>query len=161
VYPCMYTTYPMNQLAKLGRPLFAIGIAFFGLQYLIYGQFLGGLPPVPPWSPGGRIAAYGLGVFLVAAGLSILLNRYRRFAAIALAALFLLCVIFLHTQRMHDVVYNGVDRTRVLEPLSLAGAALVLAAASRAVTLMGKIVFALTMLVFGAQHSCMRLSSPL
>jgi hypothetical protein len=61
----------MDKLIKLGPCLFAISIAAFGIQYLIYGRFEGGLPPVPPWTPGGSVLAYVIGAALIAVGVSI------------------------------------------------------------------------------------------
>jgi hypothetical protein len=45
----------MDKLLHFGRLCFAISIAFFGAQYLLYGHFEGGLPLVPPWTPGALI----------------------------------------------------------------------------------------------------------
>jgi ABC-type antimicrobial peptide transport system permease subunit len=28
------------------------------MQYFWFGKYLGGLPPVPPWAPGGAVGAY-------------------------------------------------------------------------------------------------------
>src|ERR1700730_6784271 len=85
----------MDTLLKVGRFCFAISIAFFGLQYLLYGRLVGGLPPVPPWTPGGRGLAYLIGVALIATGLSIATLWHARLSATSLGVLFLLCVVFL------------------------------------------------------------------
>jgi hypothetical protein len=119
--------HPMLFLRHLGRILFAIGIAAFGTQYLLHGHYLGGLPPVPPWAPGGTIGAYLIGIFLIVAALSIAAQWNARLFAPLLGALFLLCVVFLHLQHFSDVIHKGNDRTRALEPLALAAAAFVLA----------------------------------
>jgi hypothetical protein len=47
----------MDRLPQLGRFLFAIFFAAFGIQYFLYGHCAGGLSPVPPWAPGGAIGA--------------------------------------------------------------------------------------------------------
>jgi hypothetical protein len=75
-------------------------------------------------------------------------------------------VLLLHTQRLHDVIYDGVGRTRAFEPLAIAAAAFVLAgtfppdpASSRGwnsvVDLLSKLglyLFTFSMLIFGYQH---------
>lgn len=153
----------MESLTKLGRPLFAIPMVFFGIQYLLYGRYVGGLPPVPPWAPGGRIGAYLVGAVLIAAGLSILANLNPRRAALVLGGLFLACVALLHSLHLHDVLYDGVARTRALEPLALSGAAFVLAAGARTrgdlargtsswTLYVGRFLFAFSMVIFGWQH---------
>jgi len=79
--------------------------------------------------------------------------------------LFFLCVVLLHFLQFSPIIYSGVARTRALEPLSLAGAAFVLASAlplgpsrsarnsySGILRKFGLILFAFPMLIFGLQH---------
>src|SRR5437016_3696206 len=68
-------------MVKLGRIFFAIPLGVFGIQYLIYGQWTGGLPPVPPWTPGGHIFAYVTGIVLLALSVSLLGKKEARFSA--------------------------------------------------------------------------------
>jgi len=153
-------------LRHLGRILFAISIAAFGAQYLLQGQYLGGLPPVPPWAPGGTIGAYLVGAFLIVAAVAIAAQWNARLFAALLGTLFLLSVVFLHLQHFSDVIHKGNDRTRALEPLAIAAAAFILAGtyslrfakspASQNVTEIAiksaRFVFAFTLLIFGWQH---------
>jgi uncharacterized membrane protein YphA (DoxX/SURF4 family) len=153
-------------LRHIGRIVFAIGIASFGAQYLLHGHYLGGLPPVPPWAPGGSTGAYLVGVFLIVAAVAIAAQWNARLFAALLGALFLFCVVFLHLQHFSDVIHKGNDRTRALEPLALAAAAFVLAgtysinpANSSAwqsilefAIKSARFVFAFTLLIFGWQH---------
>jgi uncharacterized membrane protein YphA (DoxX/SURF4 family) len=153
-------------LRHIGRILFAIGIAAFGAQYLLHGQYLGGLPPVPSWAPGGTIGAYLVGGFLIVAAIAIAAQWNARLFAALVGAFFLFCVVFLHLQHFSDVIHKGNDRTRALEPLALAAAAFVLAgtfssgsAKSSAwqstleiVSKLARFVFAFTLIIFGWQH---------
>ena len=153
-------------LRHFGRILFAIGIAAFGAQYLLYGHYLGGLPPVPPWAPGGSIGAYIVGAFLVVAAVSIAAQWNARLFAALLGTLFLFCVLLFHLQHLSDVMHKGNDRTRALEPLALAAAAFILAgtyashsaksSAWHTVTEIAiksaRFVFAFTLIIFGWQH---------
>jgi uncharacterized membrane protein len=156
----------MDSLAKTGRVFFAVPMIGFGIQYFIYGHYQGGLPPVPPWTPGGKAGAYLVGAFLIFAGGAIAANWKTRVWSFFLGAIFLLCVLFLHLQHFHSVIYDGTDRTRAFEPLSLAAIAFVLAsmypaeppldAASdgsiRALAILGRYLFAFCMVIFGIQH---------
>jgi len=156
----------MDQLFKLGRIFFALPLAAFGLQYFIYGAYQGGLPPVPPWAPGGKLGAYLIGAILVVAGACIAANWKSRLSATVIALLFFFCVLVLHTVHLHDVIYNGNDRTRAFEPLALGAAALVLAALLPAepplgdswnstaakLSFLGRQVFAFCSIIFGIQH---------
>lgn len=156
----------MNYLADVGRWFFAIGLAVFGAQYIGYGQYQGGLPPVPPWTPGGAVGAYLVGVVLLAASLGIAINKKGRLASLVIGGLFLFCAIFLHSLHFNAVLHNGNDRTRAFETLALGAAAFVLAATlpaegarssrlgdgGRKLLLLGRLLFGISMLVFGAQH---------
>ena len=156
----------MNLICSFGRICFAIGIGAFGIQYLLYGRFVGGLAPVPPWTPGGAVFSYVVGIFLIAAAAGIAVLWYPRLFAILVGGFFLLSVLFLHTWHFRAVVTQGTDRTRALEPLAMAAAAFTLAgtfsqtaaAESRAdapahfLIRSGRFVFAFTMIIFGLQH---------
>jgi uncharacterized membrane protein YphA (DoxX/SURF4 family) len=155
----------MENLIKLGRIFFAIPVVVFGFQYIGLGKYQGGLPPVPPWAPGGAVGAYLVGFVLVASGASIISRKYARLSALVIGVLFLFCVLILHLPHFSAVLHNGNDRTRALEPLALSGAAFALAAilptgglnpggssANGKLILFGRLLFGLSMIVFGAQH---------
>jgi uncharacterized membrane protein len=155
----------ITPLRLCSRVLFAVPIMVFGAQYFASGHFAGGLPPVPPWAPGGAPAAYFTGAFLVATGLSILAGVQARFAATILGAFFLLCVVALQAQKFSAIIHDGTARTRAFEPLAIGAAAWVLAAMlpadtwsaswNSAIALLAKIglyLFAFSMVIFGAQH---------
>lgn len=155
----------MNLLLELGPYFFSIPMIFFGVQYVRYG-FIGGLPPVPPWAPGGALGAYVTGTLLVVAGASILIGKRARWGAALIGGLFLFCVVVLHGPRIHDIVHSGTERTRALEPLALSGAVFALISLlpddrnrsprlNRApdwLTGTGRWLFALCTIVFGIQH---------
>lgn len=153
-------------MVKLGRVLFAMSLVIFGLQYLVHGRLAGGLPPLPPWTPGGAIAAYFAGCVVLFAGILLLANKETRISAIAIGLVFLACVLFLHCRHMHDVIYSGIQRTRALEPLALAGAAFALAtlamkerssarflaSATAGLGVFGRYVFVVSIILLGVQH---------
>lgn len=155
----------VRKLYELGRILFALPIVVFGIQYVVTGRYAGGLPPVAPWAPGGAAGAYLIGTFLVLIGVSIALGFTTRIAATLLGIVFLFCVIVLHATHGHDILHDGSERTRFLEPLALSGAAFVLAGLAggktRAVAwerltdglaTVGLYLFSLPMIIFGYQH---------
>jgi uncharacterized membrane protein len=156
----------MINLKAIGRAFFAIPIVIFGIQYLGYGRFVRGLPPVPPWAPGGAAAAYLTGALLVATGVCILANVQVRLSATLLGAFCFVCVVALHTMRLTRVIHQGDERTGALEALALAASAWVLAGSSPVgvrvfqgwptfTEVLGKVgfcLFAFSMLIFGVQH---------
>jgi uncharacterized membrane protein len=148
-----------------GRIFFAVALAVFGIQYFQFGKYQGGLPPVPPWAPGGAIGAYLVGVILLAAAISFAINKEVRISALVIGSLFLFCVLFFHLQHFSAVVHDGNDRTRAFEPFALAGALLVLATLqpprgstntapnlNANLMLLGRIIFGVSMVIFGWQH---------
>jgi uncharacterized membrane protein len=158
-------TRAIDPLFQLGRWFFAAGIAFFAFQYLFYGHYLGGTPPVPPWAPGGAAGTYALGILLLAAGIGLVTPQFGRWSALIVGALYLACIVFLHLPHTRDVIFSGQERTRALEPLSLAAAAFTLAAVLRTdhataegpvsdafLRRFGIVVFALALPVYGYQH---------
>src|SRR6516164_8015735 len=155
----------MKSLAQLGRYFFAIPFGVFGIQYFLYGHYAGGLPPVPPWAPGGAVGAYLIGAFLVIAAISVLANWNARLFAALLGLVYLLCVLLLHSEHFSDIIYNGRERTRALEPLSLSGAAFVLAGRSPStaasaswnslidkLATLGRYLFSLPLLIYVLRH---------
>src|ERR1700688_2939755 len=117
----------MENLRKIGRLCFAISIAFFGVQYILYGHFEGGLPIVPPWTPAPPVSAYLLGAVLIVCGLSIAAIWHARHSAIFLGTLLLLSFLFLHSLHATSILHNGTDRTRAFEGLTLSAIAFALA----------------------------------
>lgn len=156
----------MINLKTIGRVFFAIPILVFGVQYLSYGRFVNGLPPVPPWALGGAVAANLTGALLVANGVCILVNAQVRLSAAVLGTFCFVCAATLHTMRLKLVIHQGGERTGALEALALGSAAWVLAASSpagarvfqgwqpltKALGKVGIYLFAFSMLIFGVQH---------
>ena len=156
----------MPVLREFGRAALMVATCAFGVQYLVYGHFKAGLPPVPPFIPGGTWIAYPLGVFLVAAALCALLKVKDGWAALSLGALFFCCAVFLHGAHFLSVLQNPVARTGALEPLALSGAFFFLSQSdgvlsgrdrngwfsSAVLAYFGVVLFSLSMIVFGEQH---------
>ena len=146
----------MTRLFAAARILFGFSIVVFGLEYLFFGRFAEGLPPAPPWTPGAPVLAYLLGVALVILGAGIALARRTDLCALGVAAIFLFCVVILHAPHLQAILQSGVDRTRAFEPLGIGAAALVLASHGVArrhwADLLGRLLFAFSMLIFGEQH---------
>lgn len=161
----------MDNLSKLGRVLFGIPFVAFGMQYFLYGRFAGGLPPAPPWTPGAPATAYVLGALLIVAGATIAasaiiaVDAKARLFATLLGILLFVCVLLMFIATPSAILHDGTARTRVLEPLALAGASWVLAgslsappdaqswnAATEKLATTGRFIFGASMVVFGAQH---------
>ena len=119
----------MSHEAAIGRPLLALGVIALGVQCLVFSKFVLGLEPVPaalvpavPW-------AWVSGVFLIGAGVSLLVDRVARAAALLLAGFFLASTILLHGPLL--VAHLKEDADDAFHTLAIGAAALVLAAGVR------------------------------
>lgn len=146
-------------LSAIGRVLFAIAMIGFGSQLLVHGRFLSGLFPAQAWTPPLPPLAYALGASFVVAGLLLFVPRFARCAAIAIAAVLGVCIILMNATQIATVIYHGTARTRVLEPLAIGSAALVLSTAlggnasrNRTIDRAARYIFAFCLIIFGVQH---------
>jgi uncharacterized membrane protein YphA (DoxX/SURF4 family) len=153
-------------LTKLGRYFFAIPLLVFAIEYLARGRWLGGMPPVPPWTHGEHIFSYVTGATLLVISISLLINKEARLSGTILGLLFMFCVVFLHAAKhFSEIIHDGNTRTRAFETLALGGAAFVLAAlvgkgssiqflasANPLLAAIGRYIYAFSMIIFGVQH---------
>ena len=155
----------MTPLLKIGRFFLAIPLFVFAIQYLAIGKYQGGLPPMPPWAQGGAVGAYLVGVLLLVTSVAILVNKQARLLLLITGASFVLSFFVFHLQHAGAVWSDGTDRTRALETLCIGVGALALAVmspserfvamsagASRKLILATRIVFGVSMVIFGWQH---------
>jgi uncharacterized membrane protein len=153
-------------LTKLGRVFFAIPLLIFAIEYLAHARWQGGMPPVPPWTHGEHIFSYVTGALLLVISMSLLINKEARLSATILGLLFLFCVVFLHAAKhFSGIIHDGGIRTRAFETFALGGAAFVLAAlvskgrsiqllasANPMLAIIGRYIYAFSMIIFGIQH---------
>ncbi len=155
----------MTHLLKIGRFFLAIPLLVFAIQYLAIGKYQGGLPPMPPWSQGGAAGAYLVGLLLLATSIAILINKQARLLSLITGAWFVFSFFAFHLQHASAVWSDGTDRTRALETLCIGVGTLALAAmssserfvamsagANRRLILASRIVFGVSMVIFGWQH---------
>jgi uncharacterized membrane protein len=154
----------MKQLLPLGRCFFALALIAFGIQHLIYGDFVTRV--VPSWPaklPARSLWAYLVGAALVAAGGTILLQFRMRDVALRLAALLLLSFVFLGLPMAATDVLWGGKWTNAGKALALCGGAIAVGLSSRGVAdrggnlpggliVVGRVFFAAFLILGGIQH---------
>jgi uncharacterized membrane protein YphA (DoxX/SURF4 family) len=142
----------MDSLPRIGRIFFALAIALLGIQQIIGADFVQGPLIAPAWVPLRTVLALLSGLALVVASVGIALAppRLARQAAILLAIVLGLVFLFFHLPTPGPILSDGIARTRAFETLAVLGVALVLAGPP--VMTAGRVLFALTLLVFGVQH---------
>jgi len=135
----LYSRASSPQLSKwmilFGRIVIAIAAIFYAVEHFLHPQFAPGVPlelKTPPWVPVPSVWAYLTGAILLAAGISLALNKNSRIAAASIGALmtaltlslYLLILILAHGG---PAINEGLNY--VADTLLYAGAALALASA--------------------------------
>lgn len=110
----------MHALPTIGRYLFAIPMAIFGIFHFMRGGAMAGMVPIP----GGVFWVYLTGAALIAAAVAIMTGKLGGLAA-RLLAVFLLLTAF--TVHLPAVMGGNQDAmSQLLKDVALAGGALVL-----------------------------------
>ena len=144
----------------MGRRFFGIALIAFGVQHLIYRDFVTRVVlSWPQTIPGPPMAAFVVGAVAIAEGVAILVSWRVREVAIATAALLLLSFVFLSLPRAAADCWWCAQWTSALKTLTLSGGAWLVAATAtssvRVRLLMagaGRICFAAFLVLCGIQH---------
>ena len=108
----------MNSILGIGKYLFAVPMAIFGLfHFMAAGDMNNMMHP-----PGGEISIYITGIALVAAAVSIFIGKYDKLASALLGLMLLLFALILHLKNA-----MGGDMSMFLKDIALAGGALMYA----------------------------------
>ena len=116
----------MNAFLSLGRWLFPIPFAIFGLMHFMKASQMATM--FPNYLPAPIVWVILAGAGLVAAALAMLIGKYDKLAATLLAAELLLFVLLLHLPAVTAGGENSqMSMGNLLKDLSLAGAAMLYA----------------------------------
>jgi len=119
----------MKTIAGIGRIFYALPLLVFGLLHFINGPSMSGV--VPSFIPGGVFWVYFTGLCLMAAAVSIIINKYARLATLLLAVMLLIFVVTIHLPAVLHPHNFQFSMTMLLKDLALAGAAMVIASVSK------------------------------
>ncbi len=109
----------------VARYVFAIPFGIFGLFHFINGSQMAGY--IPSFIPGGVFWVYLTGVALLAACISIIIQKYTRWACLLLALMLIIFVLTLHLPGVFDEATRQMSMPQLLKDTALAGGALILA----------------------------------
>jgi uncharacterized membrane protein len=112
----------MSQIANLGRFLFAIPMIIFGVFHFVNTRSLQNV--VPSFIPGQTFWVYLTGASLIAAGISIILQKQVQLISNLLATMLLVFAFFVHL----PIALEGdqLSASSFLKDISLAGGAFIL-----------------------------------
>ncbi|MCY7409005.1 MAG: DoxX family membrane protein [Chitinophagales bacterium] len=114
-----------NTLSTMGKIIFALCIAFFGVGHLTNAAGMAGMVPSFLSSMAVPIV-YLTGVFLIAVALSVIINKYAKWACILLAIFLLFIVFTVHVPGMSNPegMMSQISISMAVKDCALAGAAL-------------------------------------
>lgn len=115
----------MNALLSLGRWLFALPLAIFGVNHFMYAEPMSGL--IPAYLPGGIFWVYLTGAALVAAAVAMLIGKYDKLAATLLGIFMLIMVALIHLPGCMDELTRMSSMPMLLKDIMIAGAAFMFA----------------------------------
>ena len=112
----------MNNLNNVGRILFALPFAVFGLMHFMAAGDMAGM--VPSWVPGGVFWVYLTGLALISATVAIIAKKHISLAALLLGILMFVFVLTIHLPMVMGG--NQMAMSSVLKDFALGGAALMI-----------------------------------
>lgn len=149
----------VDKFVVFGRVFYAVPLGIFAAEHFTITNDLAS--GIPRWIPWHMFWAYFVGVALVAAAVSIILEWESRLAAILLGIMFVLFVLTLHIPRVFAQPHDRIGWTVAFRELSFSSAAFAYAGASFGVppqgrmhwlVTMGRNVIAIAALFFGVEH---------
>lgn len=116
----------MKNITAIGRILYALPFALFGINHLIMKDYYLGM--LTSFIPLGAYTIIITGILLIAASISIITKKYVKQATIMLAALLFIFIITIHIPHLFS---DSSDKTSVLiallKDISLMGGSILLA----------------------------------
>ena len=116
----------MKQLSTLGRILFALPFAVFGINHFVMQDFYLGM--LTSFIPGGAYVIIFTGLILIAASISIILKKFVQVSSWTLAVLLFLFIVTIHIPHLFnaDVETQKMAMVAGLKDLSLLGGAILI-----------------------------------
>ena len=108
----------MNAVLNLGKYLFALPFAVFGIFHFM------GAKQMAAMAPGGEITVYLTGVALIAAAVSMIIGKLDKLASILLAVMLIIFAVAIH---LPAVTPDNFEMGNVMKNLAMAGGALMYA----------------------------------
>lgn len=151
----------MQELCKSGRYYFAFAFIAFGFIQLNVQEFMSGFLPVSQTLPGRVFFLYLVSTLFIAIGIAMCIKGTAGRAALLAAILLLVLFFYPHLVSLLTDLHNPAPWTSTAEDLALCGGAFIIAgdiqertnpSSHSKFTSIGKILFAVSLLVFSAQH---------
>lgn len=116
----------MKKLSTLGRILFALPFAIFGINHFVMQDFYLGM--LTSFLPGGAYIIIITGLILIATSISIIIQKFVQISSWTLAVLLLLFITTIHIPHLFnaDIETQRMAMVAGLKDLSLLGGAILI-----------------------------------
>lgn len=115
----------MNKITTIGRILFAIPFAVFGINHFLMMDYYMGM--LTSFIPQTAFIMILTGLLLIAASISIITKKLVRLSTILLAALLFIFIVTIHIPHLVNKVDTTVALIALLKDISLMGGSLMIA----------------------------------
>jgi putative oxidoreductase len=115
----------MKKITTIGRILFAIPFALFGINHFLMTDYYLGM--LTSFIPLGAYTIILTGIMLIAASISIITKKFVRFATIMLAVLLFIFIVTIHIPHLFTETDKTVTLIALLKDISLMGGSLMIA----------------------------------
>ncbi len=115
----------MNKITTIGRILFALPFAFFGINHFVMMDYYMGM--LTSFIPQTAFVMVMTGVMLIAASISIITRKFVRLSTFLLAALLFIFIVAIHIPHLAKGVDTTVTLLTMLKDISLMGGSLMIA----------------------------------
>jgi uncharacterized membrane protein len=115
----------MKKITTLGRILFAIPFALFGINHFLMTDYYLGV--LTSFVPLGAYTIILTGIMLIAASISIITKKFVRFSTIMLAILLFIFIVTIHIPHLFTDADKTITIIALLKDISLLGGSLMIA----------------------------------
>lgn len=115
----------MKKITTLGRILFAVPFALFGINHFLMTDFYIGM--LTSFIPLGAYTIILTGIMLIAASISIITRKFVKFSTLMLAGLLFIFIITIHIPHLMKDADKTITLITLLKDVSLMGGSLMIA----------------------------------
>ena len=115
----------MKRMTTIGRILFALPFAIFGINHFLMTDYYVGL--LTSFIPLGAYTIILTGIMLIAASISIMLKKLVKFSTILLAILLFIFIATIHIPHLINDSDKAISLIALLKDISLMGGSLMIA----------------------------------
>lgn len=115
----------MKNLTTIGRILFALPFAVFGLNHFIMIDFFTGM--LNSFIPGTSFTIILTGIALITASISIIFKKYIKLSCLLLAIMLFIFIVTIHIPQLFDPTKKLLAMMSLLKDVSIMGGAIMIA----------------------------------